>query len=62
MRNTTSTGIVCQWCERVIQGGGESLTLVTCLRCSSTFASTLRRLKALPRAAAPAEGRRLAAS
>ena len=39
MSVTTRAGIVCQWCDRIIQGGGEGLTLVTCIRCSRTFGS-----------------------
>lgn len=36
-------GVVCQWCERVIQGGGEALTLVTCLRCAQAFGTAARK-------------------
>ena len=36
------SGVVCQWCERVIREGGTSRELVTCLQCAKTFGATFR--------------------
>ena len=43
MNEEVRTGVVCQWCERVIREGGQSLELVTCLSCAQTFGATFRR-------------------
>lgn len=43
MDNKQPTGVVCQWCERVIREGGESVTLVTCLDCAQTFGASFHR-------------------
>lgn len=42
MNNQQLSGVVCQWCERVVREGGDALELVTCLECARTFGSTLR--------------------
>jgi hypothetical protein len=43
MSDQQISGVVCQWCERVIRPGGDSLALVTCLQCASTFGASFRR-------------------
>ena len=42
MENKQAVGVICQWCERVVRGGGRSLTLVTCLECARSFGASFR--------------------
>jgi hypothetical protein len=42
MKEQQITGVVCQWCERVVRAGGDRLELVTCLQCAQTFGATFR--------------------
>ena len=56
------SGVVCQWCERVIREGGKSLELVTCLQCAQTFGATFRHGGLARRRTATGAGRVLISS